>query len=226
MAQRGTPLVSDTPAGVAIDSANRSSRGDRITVAVSALALIFSGYSLWDGTLKSAAIQAFVPPVIQYSSPYNNSNFEMFAIPVTLTNDGGRTGTVLSMLLEATNIKTNETKRFYAADFGRWTMEKTRAGAYAPFAPISLAGKDSRTETVLFYTLSPDEKPEQLVTEPGKFRFKVILDEATTGGWPGIGLSAAPTSVSFESELRYFDARAFQNSTLPLYRIDGKAAPK
>ncbi len=228
MAQRNTPnggghLPGSGPSDIAIDAA-RHERGGHTTAVVSALALMFSGYSLWDSSLKSADIQAFVPPVIQYTAPYNN-NFDVFAIPVTLTNEGGRTGTVLSISLAATNLKTNETKRFYAADFGRWTMEKTRSGAYAPFAPISLAGKDSRTETILFYTLTPEEKPNQLITEPGKFRFKLTLDEAPSNGWLPAGTltAAAPTTVTFESELRYFDARAFQEGTLPLYSTNGKS---
>ena len=114
--------------------------GGRAAALLSAVALAFSGYSLWDTSLKSAEVNVFVPPVIQYSSPYQNSNFEVFAIPVTMTNDGARTGTVLAMELAVTDPRTKQTKRFYAADFGRWTMEKTRAGAYEPFAPLSLAG--------------------------------------------------------------------------------------
>ena len=56
------------------------------------------------------------------------------------------------MELAVTNPRTNETKHFYGADFGRWTMERPRSGAYQPFAPISLAGHTSRTESVLIYT--------------------------------------------------------------------------
>lgn len=216
MASRPPPLPGDSPNHIAIETAAHE-RGGRLTAVVSAIALVFSGYSLWESSLKAASITPFVSPVIQYSSPYQGNNFEMFAVPVTLLNDGGRTGTVISMQLAATNLKTNETKRFYAADFGRWTMEKTRAGAYEPFAPIALAGKSSRTETVLFYTLNPEEKPDQLVTEPGKFRFTLTLDEAKLESALDRLTSNAPPLATFEAELRYFDARAFQNGTLPLY---------
>ncbi len=163
----------ETPSQIAIESAGHD-RGGRVTAAVSALALLFSGYSLWDSTLKGPDIKVFVPPVIQYASPYNNTNFEVIAVPVTFVNEGGRAGTVLSIELEASNPKTKAVKRFYSADFGRWTMDKTRANGYEPFAPISLAGKASRTETVLFYTKGPDEKPEQLIVEPGVYQFKMI----------------------------------------------------
>jgi hypothetical protein len=36
-------------------------------------------------------------------------------------------------------------------------------------------------------------------------------------------LKRAPASVTFERELRYYDARAFTNSTLPLYAKDWRS---
>jgi hypothetical protein len=218
--------LEDDPAEIAIDAANHGSNaGGRFTAAISALALVFSGYSLWDSSLKAPELKVFVPPVTQYSSPYQNSNFEVIAVPMTLLNDGGRTGTVLSMELEATNPKTKETKHFYAADFGRWTMDKARANAFEPFAPIPLAGKASRTETVLFYPKTPEEKPEQLIHEPGVFGFKLIVDEARASDfgfldrlWP-----KKPIEVAYNSELRFYDARSFQNGTIALYSTTGRS---
>jgi hypothetical protein len=58
----------------------------------SAIALLFSGYSLWDTSLKAADLRAFVPPVIQFPAPYHNSNFEVIAVPITLTNEGAPLG--------------------------------------------------------------------------------------------------------------------------------------
>jgi hypothetical protein len=185
---------------------------------------LFSVFSFWESSIKGPDLKVFVPPVIQYSSPYQNSNFEMVAVPVTMVNDGGRTGTVLSMELEVTSAKSKlPPKRFYAADFGRWTMERTRAGAYETFAPISLAGKASRTESVLFYPKSPDEKPEQLITEPGVYHFKLKFDEAPVNDWGFLDrlLGHTPAEVSFTMELRFWDARAFQNGTIPMYATSG-----
>lgn len=128
------PLPGDSPSEIAIEAAGQSGSG-RLATVVSAVALLFSGFSLWGSSLKAPDIQAFVPPVIQYASPYNNTNFEVFAIPVTFINDGGRSGTVLALDLGVTNTKTKETKHFMASDFGRWTMEKTCANTYEPFEP-------------------------------------------------------------------------------------------
>jgi hypothetical protein len=160
-------------------------------------------------------VQIFVPPVIQYASPYQNSNFEMIAVPVTLTNEGARTATILSMQLAVTDPRTKQTKHFYAADFGRWTMERTRSGAYEPFAPLSLAGRSSRTEQVLFYTRGDDQKPNQLIEAVGPYSFELIFDVAES--------NAKPT-VKFDRSLLFYDARAFNDRTLPMYGADWQSA--
>ncbi len=212
------------PANMAIETARHPA--DRVTAAVSAVALVFSAYSLWETSLRRPDVRLFVPPVIQYASPYQNSNFEMISIPVTLANEGARTGTVLSIGLEVTDPQTNETKRFYAADLGRWTMERTRSGAYQQFAPLSLAGRSSRTESVLFYTRGDEEKPAQIIRDVGAYQFKLTLDVAEVDdfGWFDRVWRVAAPSVSFSRALRYYDARAFNNGTLPMYANDWQAS--
>jgi hypothetical protein len=185
---------------------------------IAGVALLVSGYNLWQSKLKRADLKIFVPPVIQYSSPYQNSNFEVFAIPVTLANEGAQTGIVLSIELEVTDPRTKAVKRFYAADFGRWTMEKTRTGAYQPFAPISLAGHGRQTETVLFYTRGDEEKPAQMVREKGPYAFKLILDDGSLEN------KRQPPSVEFVRELRWYDARAFNEGTIPMYAQNWRSA--
>ena len=215
---RGNHGASD-PAGIA-SQAMTGLEGGRVAGILSGVALLFSGFSLWDTSLKSADLRVFVSPVIQYSAPEQNSNFEVFALPVTLTNEGARTGTILSMELAVTDPRTKQTKRFYAADFGRWTMEKTRAGSYEPFAPISLAGRTSRTESVLFYTRGEEEKPAELVRQVGPYAFTLTLELAEEGG---LTTRAGP-SVAFARDLHSYDARAFQNGTLPLYAKDWRSS--
>lgn len=221
MGLRGRNAGPNDPAELATQ-ATGALEGGRAAALLSAVALAFSGYSLWDTSLKSAELHVFVPPVIQYASPYQNSNFEVLAIPVTMTNEGARTGTVLAMELAVTDPRTNQTKRFYAADFGRWTMEKTRSGAYEPFAPISLAGRSSRTEQVLFYPRGEEEKPNELVRELGPYAFKLTLDLAEEGGEGNKG-GGGGVSVSFERDLKFYDARSFQNGTIPMYAKDWRS---
>jgi hypothetical protein len=188
-----------------------------VTTTFSAVALLFSAYSLWESRLKQSDLRVFVPAVIEYSAPYQNNNFEAIIIPVTISNEGARTGTVLSLELAVTDPKTNQTKLFYAANFGRWTMERTRKGEYQPFAPIALAGYSSRTETVQFYTRGEGEKPPQMIRETQVYRFVMTLRDVSNE-------KLAPATVSFERELRHYDARAFTNGTLWLYPKDWHAA--
>lgn len=189
--------------------------GGKFAAVLSAIALVFSGYSLWETSLRQADVQIFVPPVIQYASPYQNSNFEVIAVPVTLTNEGARTATILSMQLAVTDPRTQQTKHFYAADFGRWTMERTRTGAYEPFAPLSLAGRSSRTEQVLFYTRGDDQKPDQLIEKVGPYHFELVFDVAESADKP---------KVAFDRSLLFYDARAFQERTLPMYSADWQSS--
>jgi hypothetical protein len=208
---------------IKVDSASsarkRSVATAWVTTGFSAVALLFSAYSLWESRLKQSDLRVFVPAVIEYSAPQQNSNFEAIIIPVTISNEGARTGTVLSLELEVTDPKTNQTKRFYAANFGRWTMERTRSGAYQPFAPIALAGYSSRTETVQFYTRGEDEKPPQMIRETQPYRFTMTLRDVAND-------QRAPATISFERELRHYDARAFNTGTLWLYPKDWHAASK
>lgn len=213
-----TPNI--TPGNDIIAHASGMHYGGRAAVFASAVAVLFSAFSLWETSLKKPDIKVFVPPVLHYASPYQNSNFEMFAVPITMTNEGARTGTILSIELSVHDIKTGETKRFYAADFGRWLMERTRSNAYEPFAPISLAGRSSRTESVLFYTRGEEEPVQQIVkTEPGSYIFTLKLDSAEPQdfGWLDRLWAPRDIEVTFERVLRYYDARAFIEGTLPMY---------
>jgi hypothetical protein len=121
------------------------------------VAVVVSAYSLWQTSLKRSALKVFVAPVIRYASPYQNSNFEAFAIPVTIINEGARTGTVMSMDLAVRSPERNLSKRFYSADLGQWSIEKARSGDFRPFAPIVLPGRSSHSDTILFHTRRDEE---------------------------------------------------------------------
>lgn len=210
---------------LATQGALKSDRGGSwIVAAISGTALLFSGFSLWETSLKGADLQLFVPPVIYYSSPYSNSNFEMIAIPVTITNEGAQTGTAQFFDLEVTDPRTKQTKRFYSAEFGVWSMERTRARAYSGFAPLSLQGRSSRTEQILFYTRGSEEKPEQIIREVGSYEFKLTAVQAAPTSWLDSFWKKAPVSVSFERVLPFYDARSFQEGTIFMHSPDWTAS--
>src|SRR5260370_24898129 len=100
------------------------------------IAMVVSLYGLWHSSLKRSELTVFVAPIIRYASPYQNSNFEAFCIPLTIAHEGARTGTVLSMRLTVTDPQSHLSKRFYRAVFGEWSIERAQKGDFRPFAPI------------------------------------------------------------------------------------------
>ena len=202
------------------ETVEATSRGGEgvITAVASALALVFSAYSLYETALRRPDLRAFVPPVIRYSQPYNGS-FEVFEVPVTVVNLGARAGTVLSMDLEVTNPRTKATRKFYSSDFGRWTMDNANALSFRPYAPISLPGKASSSDSVLFY--SRDDQKDEAIAEQkgGNLTFKLTLNAAfpeDLGIFDRIWM-VTPEPVSFEMEVPQLDHRAFASGTLQLH---------
>jgi hypothetical protein len=129
---------------------DRFARGGTMTLSdtIAGIAALVSLYSLWQTSLKRSDLILLVAPVIRYASPYQNSNFEAFCIAMTIANAGACTGTVLSLRLTVEDPQNKQTKRFYSASFGEWTVEKAQSGDFRPFAPIVLPGRASYTETI------------------------------------------------------------------------------
>ena len=175
----------------------------------SGIAVAVSGYSLWQSSLRGPALRVFVPPLIRYASPYSNSNFEIFEIPLTVVNEGARTGTVLSLDLNVTNMATGSVKQFYSAGLGAWSLAKVRGEGLVPFTPFSLPGRTSQSATVLFYARE-DSQVMQIAEEPGRYSFE--LGAVTE-------LRRASKPMSFEMNLPYVDHRAFTagSGTLPMH---------
>ena len=144
----------------------------------------------------------------------------MISIPVTLSNEGARTGTVLDLDLAVTDPRTKQTKHFYAAELGVWSMERTRTRAYDSFAPLPLAGRTSRTEQVLFYTRGDGEKPEQIIRETGPYTFTLTVRQAEDRGVLGLEDAKDAVSVTFERTLPFYDARAFNEGTISMHAAD------
>jgi hypothetical protein len=194
---------------------------------VSAIALLFSGYSLWETSLKRSELKVYVAPVIRYASPYQNTNFEVFAVPVTITNAGARTGTIMSMSLEVKDPANNLSKRFYSADFGQWGIEKSRTGDFRPFAPIPLPGRNSYSEIILFHART-EEKVMQIVQAAGTFQFTLKLDAALSESFGFLDRmwSKPPEPVSFEMVLPNLDHRAFTSGsgTVALHQKDWQSS--
>ncbi len=93
-----------------------ASQGGRLATLISMAAFVFSGFSLYESTLKQPKLESFVPPVIHYGRD-GGGDIELFAIPITVTNDGARAATVLSMERDVTD-SAGITKKYYSAYLG------------------------------------------------------------------------------------------------------------
>jgi len=182
----------------------------------SGVAVVVSGYSLWQTSLRRAHLRVFVPPLVRYASPYQNSIFEVFEIPLTIVNEGARTGTVLSINLEVTNTQKAVSKQFYSAGLGSWSMGKVRGEGLSPFTPLALPGRTSHSATVLFYARE-DSRVLQVTDEAGLYAFEMSLLMAHSKG---------SQPLKFEMKLPFMDHRAFTggSGTLPLHHPQWEAA--
>ena len=152
--------------------------GGALATIISAMVLLFFGYSFYESVLRAPEIRAFVPPEIAYTDPDKPYNpFEVFVIPVTFANDGARPGVVLSVDLKVTNPRTREIKTFDAAQLGPWGATPVRA-----FAPISLAGRESTSHAMQFFPRKDEKVARVLDFEAGDYDFELSLNTANTGG--------------------------------------------
>lgn len=142
---------------------------------VSVIALIFSGFSFYETVLKQASLRLYTPPLIHM---FRENYRDVLAIPITISNDGARRGTVLSFDLKVTNLDTKETKSFQNLYFG-----ESPKGDKEMFSPITVPGRDSYKGVVLFHALKTGAftKTTGGVKLPLRLTLRMNLDRS--GGW-------------------------------------------
>ncbi len=203
-----------------------ASRGNRLATVVSAFAFAFSGVSFYETVVKQPHLTVFVPPVLQYGHD-GGGDTELFAIPLTIANDGARSGTVLSMELEVANpAATGEEpkmKRFYSAFLGE--HPRTGDAPQRAFAPISIAGRASTSETIRFYPQG-DTRPH-IVPDRGMFQFTLKL---TTAAAPATSLidrwfkQGDPAPITFSRSLPWYSEQqlGFRRAAISMHAADWK----
>src|SRR5262245_51542527 len=110
---------------IAMHAAKHSGGGNTAAI-ISAIALVFSGYSLWETSIKQADLTSYVTGVVTYErdrtanlSIQPDGGFEVLAVPITIANSGAREGAILALQLDVKNRSTGLTARFeatYAVD--------------------------------------------------------------------------------------------------------------
>ena len=133
-----------------------------VSAIVSVIALLFSGFSLWETSLKQADLSVYATGAVTYERDLTAAEyiapaggFEVFAVPVTIANSGARDAAVLSMQLDAVNPKTGLAARFeatYTAD-GNYFANTGDKRPKTPFSALVISGRSAWTGTVLFLSL-------------------------------------------------------------------------
>jgi hypothetical protein len=139
------------------------SGGVQVTAIFSAIALVFSAYSLWETSLKRADLSVYATGVVTYERDLSadeyiqpTGGFEVFAIPITIANGGARDAPVLALQLDVGNPKTGLSARFeatYTADAAYFAGTGAKRPK-TPFSALVIAGRSAWTGTVLFYPVS------------------------------------------------------------------------
>jgi hypothetical protein len=198
--------------------------GGRVASLLSALALGFSGLSFYESVLKTASLEVYVPPVIHYARD-QGGDVELFAIPLTIVNSGARTGTALTMELDVESLRPDapvKTKRYYSAYIGEHPQKDDETNH--SFAPLSLAGRTTYSDTVRFY---PVGNPlPALVDDAGDYRFTLKLTTAVParpGLLDGLLRQEIPP-ISFERTLPWFSEQqlGMRRVAIPMHDKDWK----
>lgn len=207
--------------------------GGLITGIASAVALVFSAISLYHSVLKQPELHFYVSPVVHYTRDANG-NYEVFAIPLTIANQGARDGTVLDLELTATSTSGGESKTFYSAyvvdgdffvppaGFDRQKKQFVRVNRpKTPFAPISVTGRGNYSGTILFYTKG--KSFPKIVADKGEYNLKISLNTRMDQslGWIDELVRSTTKPIEFVAKLPYFsESELLRGGTHRLNNVD------
>lgn len=170
--------------------------GAGIATLVSIIALAFSGYSFYETVLKQASLRFYQPPLIYM---YREGFRDVFAIPVTISNDGAQRGTILSFDLEIEHRGTGAKMQFQNLHFGA----SPKADDKRLFVPITVAGRSSFSDVVLFHALATGSFVETTggVELPLRLTLKMNVDRSSE--WGEYFAMKPPPPVTFDVSASY-----------------------
>lgn len=189
--------------------------GNVITTLVSAIALLFSGYSFYETVLKEPQLKIYAPALVHM---YRKNFTDILAIPLTISNDGAKRGTILSIDLLVTNPETGESKRFENLYFGNNPNDTSRI-----FTPLTMSGRSSKSEVIMFFA----EKTGAFFKTTGgvkshlKFELKVNTDTSENFFKP-----KQQPSLSFDMTATFIQSfRAMEGGRPTVYYKNKKTKP-
>lgn len=221
----------DDPAGAlqTVADAVGGGHGGRLAAVVSAVALAFSGFSLWETSLKSADLKVHASTSISYlRDPFGG--YEVVVMPLTIVNGGARDAAVTALHLDVANAANGKSERFHAsftadaAFFGTTDdVSKRQRRPKLPFAPLSVAGRAAWSGTILFYGPEPKEAREARVLEP-QSKVEMTLHLATPGadGWLDRLLGSQPAPLAMKAEVPSYLVGAVLSGDMARLRLGEK----
>ena len=182
--------------------------GFKVGGLVSLLALGFSAVSLWETTLKHPNLKLYVADTLSYTrDPWGG--YEVFAVPVTISNRGARDGAVVALQLEIKNTSNGQTDIFngaYTADAqyfgGNDDVTKGSRRPKLPFAPLSIAGRAAFTGTILFYP--PEYRQQKLIDPKSHVVLRLKAQALQPEDWLDKTLGRRPEDLLIEADVPNF----------------------
>lgn len=199
--------------------------GSWLATSISAIAFLFSGISFYMSALQQADLAVYVPPVLQYARD-GGGDIDVFALPVTIANNGANTGSVLAMELLVETTKDGaepRSKTFYSAFVGEHPRDNQATNK--AFAPIAVAGRATYSDTIRFYPQG--NALPKVLQEAGEYRFTLRLMVATPSEptWlDRIVAVQAPAPLTFARTIPYISDQhlGFRRGTISMHAKDWK----
>jgi hypothetical protein len=170
--------------------------GAGLATLVSIIALLFSGFSFYETVLKQASLRFYQPPLMYL---YRENFRDVFAIPVTISNDGAQRGTILSFDLTIEHRTTGAKMQFQNLHFGA----SPKGTDKRLFVPITVAGRSSFSDVVLFHALDTGSFVETTggVELPLRLTLKMNVDKSSE--WGPWFAQKPPPPVTFDMTASY-----------------------
>lgn len=201
-----------------------------MTAFASGVALLVSGISLWETSLKQPDLQFYLGSNLAYTrDPWGSD--EVLVIPVTVTNSGARDGAVVSLELDLKNTGTGATDHFtsfYTADASYFgsndDVSVNKHRPKTPYAPIVVSGRTTFSGVVLFYPKAPKQKP----VIDGKADVEMTFHLVTTkpSGWIDELMATTPSPITVRAQVPNFLPGALYVGELARLRLIDGAAEK
>jgi hypothetical protein len=149
---------------------------EAMAIVISVISFIISTVNVYVTNLKSPDLNLIVAPFIRQIVD-NTSLNEAFFIPVTVTNQGAKPGSLLSFELTVTYLPSGVQETYYAQYVASSENPET-LGSF--FAPMNLAGYSADGHTLCFYPLG--ERDGNFFNQPGKYEFLLTAMAANVKG--------------------------------------------